>query len=125
MGFEDLVNMDKSLHHGDNTYFQKKELTPKEIHAGMVANLEDDTLALSTVKNWAADVKSLEDFPRSGHPSTSTTQENIDCIHQMVIDYRRLTVNHIANVMSISREQTFSTRNVVYRKFWLNGCPGF
>ena len=45
--------------------------------------------------------ESLEDDPRSGRPSTATTQENIDCIHQMVMNDRRLTITHLANVISI------------------------
>ena len=72
----------------------------------MVSTLGDDTSALSTVKKWAAEVKkgrkSLEDDPRSGCPSTATTQESIDCIHQMVMNNRRLTISHLANVISIS-----------------------
>ena len=73
----------------------------------MVATVGYDASALSTVKKWAAKFKrgkkSLEDDPRLGRPFTATTQENMDCIHQMVMDDRRLDVNHIANVMSISR----------------------
>ena len=88
--------------------FAEKGLGPKEIHVDMVATLGNDAPALSTVKKWAGEFKrgreSLEDDPRSGHPSTATTQENIDCIHKMVMDDRYLTVNHIANVISISRE---------------------
>ena len=38
-------------------YLQKKALSPKEIHAGMVATLGDDAPALSTLKKWAAKFK--------------------------------------------------------------------
>ena len=70
----------------------------------MVSTLGDDAPALSTVKKWAVEFKrgreSLEDDLRSGHPSEATTKENIDHIHQM--NGRRLTISHLANVISIS-----------------------
>ena len=84
--------MDKIWHRGVTRYLPKKGLTTKEIHADMVSTLGDDAPALSTVKEWAAEFKtgkeSLEDDPRSGRPSTATTQENIDRIHQMVMNDR-------------------------------------
>ena len=63
----------------------------------MVATIEDDALALSTTKKWAAEFKrgkeDLEDDSRSGHPASATTQENIDRIYHMVMDNRRLTAS--------------------------------
>ena len=73
------------------------------------------------MKKWAAEFKrgrkSLEDDPRSGRPSTATTQENIDRIHQMVINDRRLTISHSANVISISREQV---ENILHNKLGMS-----
>ena len=61
------------------------------------------------MKKWAAEFKrgreSIKDDPKSRCPSTVTTQENIDRIHQMVMNDRRLTISHLANVISISRER--------------------
>ena len=115
--FADLVNMDAIWHRGLIRYLQKKGLAPKEIHADKVATLGDDAPALSTVKKWAAEFKrgrkNLQDDPRSGGLSTTTTQENIDRIHQIAINDRRLTVNHIANVMSISRERV---ENILHKE---------
>ena len=80
--------MDKIWHRGVIRYLQQKGLTTKETHTDMVSTLGDDAPALSTVKKWAAEFKrrreSLEGYPRSGRPSTATTQENIDRIHQIV-----------------------------------------
>ena len=77
-------------------YLQKKGLVPKEIHADMISTLGDDAPALSAVKKWAAEFRrgreSLEDDPRSGRPASATTQENIDCVHHMVMNDRLLTV---------------------------------
>ena len=101
--------MDKIWHCGVIKYLQKKRLTTKEIHADMVSTLGDDAPALLTVKKLAVEFKrgreSLEDDSRSGRPSTATTQENIDRIHQMVMNDRRLTISHLANVISISCER--------------------
>ena len=49
--------------------------------------------------------RALNMTPTLERPSTPTTQENICRIHQMLMDDERLTVNHITDVMSISRER--------------------
>ena len=96
------MNVDKIWHRDVIRYLQKKGLTTKEIHADMVSTLGDDAPALSTVKKWAAEFKmgreSLKDDPRSERPSTATTHENIDRIHQMLMNDKRLTISHLANV---------------------------
>ena len=75
-----------------NIDLQKKWLAFKDLHAQMVATLEDDAPALSTVQKWATDFKmgreSFEDDPRSRRPATATIQENIDHVHHMVMDVK-------------------------------------
>ena len=69
---------------------------------------------LSNVQKWAAEFKrgrdSLEDDRRSGRPGTATTQENIDRVHHVVMDERRLTVNRIyiccRHLLRTSREHS-------------------
>ena len=56
-----------------------------------------------------------------------TTQQNIDRIHHMVMNDQRLTVNHMANVMSMPRQLV---ENIIHKelrvpKFRLDGWPGF
>ena len=113
--------MDKIWHRGVIKYLQKKGLMTKEIYADMVSTLGDDALALSTVKKWAAEFKrgreSLEDDSKSERPSTATTQENIDRIHQMVMNDRRLTISHLANVISISRKRV---ENILHNKLGMS-----
>ena len=98
--------MEKIWHHDIIKYLQKKGLARKDIHADMVATLRDDAPALSTVKKWAAEFKrdreSLEDDPRSGRPTSATTQENIDHVHHMVMDDRRLTVPGLFDLIAAS-----------------------
>ena len=101
--------MDKIWHRGVIKYLQKKGLPPKDIHSDMVATLGDEAPALSTVQKWAAEFRrgreSLEDDPRSGRPTTATTEENIERVHKMVMGDRRLTVTQISSAIGISRER--------------------
>ena len=73
------------------------------------------------MKKWAAEFKrgkeSLEDDPRSGCPSPASTQENIDCIHQMVMNDRRLTISHLADVISISHKRV---ENIFHNKLGMS-----
>jgi hypothetical protein len=59
------------------------------------------------VKFWAAEFKrghkSLGD-EHSGCPKTTTTNENIAKVHQMVPDDRQIKVREIAEAMNISKE---------------------
>ncbi|XP_076029120.1 histone-lysine N-methyltransferase SETMAR-like [Oratosquilla oratoria] len=84
----------------------------------MAATLGDDTPALSTVQKWAAEFKrareNLKDDPRSGRPAaTATTQENIDCLHHMIMGDRRLTVNQIGNTVGVSGERV---ENILHKE---------
>ena len=77
----------------------------------MVTTLGDNAPALLTVKKWAAESKrggeNLENNQDQDDLPQPSLEKKIDRIYQMVMDHRRLTVNHIANVMSIFREQLF------------------
>lgn len=101
--------MDKVEYRAVIKYLTLKGLTPTQIHADMVETLVDNAPSFATVKRWAAEFKrgreSIEDDPRSGRPSTATTTENIDRVHKMVMDDRRLTVRYIAEIIGICQER--------------------
>ena len=103
------MKMDNIWHRGVIKYLHKKGLTPKDIHADMVATLGDTAPSYATVKRWAALFKmgreSLEDDDRCGRPLTATTEENISHVHRIVMGDRRVTVNEIATSVGISRER--------------------
>ena len=87
-------------------YLQTKGMSPKEILEDMVQTLGEDSPSYSTIKKWAAEFKrgrdSTEDDPRSGRPKTPTTDEQVDAIHRMVWDDRRLTVQQMAKTTGTS-----------------------
>jgi len=69
----------------------------------------------TTVKNWVARFK-RGDFstcvaPRPGRPKTVTTLEFIDQIHELILEYRRISAKSIAEQLGISRERVGSIIN--------------
>ncbi|XP_029633791.1 uncharacterized protein LOC115209503 [Octopus sinensis] len=100
--------MNEIWHRGFIKYRQKNALVLNGIHADISAILGDDAPALSTVQKWAAEVRregeKLEDDPKYGRHATSTNEEKIDRLPHMMDD-KRLILNQIANVISISCER--------------------
>lgn len=64
----------------------EKGLAPKAIHADMVATLGDD----APVQKWRAEFRRGREssLPRSGRPATTTTEENLDRVHRVMMDDR-------------------------------------
>ena len=62
----------------------------------------------ATVKNWVAQFKrgsfSTCVVPRPGRPKTVTTPGNIDQIHELILENRRISAKSIAEQLSISCE---------------------
>jgi transposase len=62
-----------------------------------------DSSSFSTSKKWAAEFKcgrtSLEDDPHEGYPKSATTPENIEQVHDMLLDDWRMKVREIAETI--------------------------
>ena len=60
----------------------------------------------STIKRWVKEFQrgreSLEDDPRSGRPTTSTSPENIEKVHKLVIENRRISLYELEEATGIS-----------------------
>ena len=115
------MKIGKIWHRDIIKYLQKKRLALKGIYANMIATLGDNFPALSTVKKWAAEFKrgreSLEDDPRYVCPASATIQKNIDRVHHMVMDDRRLIVNQIPDAIAISRERV---ENILHQELGMS-----
>lgn len=109
--------MDKIEQRAVIKYLCKKSLTSKEIHNDMNTTLGESAPSYTTVKKWTAEFKrgreSVEDDPRAGRPSTSTTEENIGKVCDLILQNRRLTIREIADTVGISYERT---QNIIVNK---------
>ena len=79
----------------------------------------ESTLWKTRAYEWYSELKSgrdvVKDLPRSGRPSTSSTEVNIDKVKEMVTENRYLNLRGIAAELSVSHE---SIRTI------LNDCLG-
>ena len=68
----------------------------------------ESTLSKTRAYEWYGAFKSgqdvVEDLPRSGRPSTSSTEVNIAKVKEMVTENRHLSLREIAAELSVSRE---------------------
>lgn len=98
--------MDKFESRAVIKYLCKKGLSPQEIHKDMREVLGEAAPSYQVVKNWSRDFKlgreSCEHAPGAGHPKTVVTQDNIDLVHNMVLEDRRVTVKFIAESCGFS-----------------------
>ena len=102
--------MEKIWCRGIIKYLHKKGLGPKDIHVYMVLILGDDACAIYSEQKWVTKFKwcrqwcrqSPEDDPRRGRPTTAIMQENIEEVHQLMMDDRRVTISQIASSVGIS-----------------------
>jgi transposase len=72
----------------------------------------EDALKSSTVFKWVQRYregrKDSTDNKRSGSPSTSRNDENIDRVHSLVLSDRRMTIQMIANEFQIGKTSAYS-----------------
>ena len=82
--------------------------TPSEALEMLQHVYGDETMSRSRVFEWhrrfREGLEEVEDAPRSGRPSTSRNDENVERVRQMVRSDRRLTVRMIANDLDVNRD---------------------
>jgi len=97
MGHKQHINMKFS--------FELQKIA-KETHKMLKLVYGDVAVTMKTVYKWFEQFhngcKSVEDEGKSGRPSTSKTQENVERIGEMIRSNRRLTIREISDAMNIS-----------------------
>lgn len=97
MEFEQRVNI---------KFCFKLQKTAKETHEILKTVYGENVVTLKTVYKWYERLKSgnesLEDEHRSGRPSTSKTDENVQNVEKLIRSNRRLTIRELAEDFNIS-----------------------
>lgn len=87
-------------------YLWKKGKKAAEIARELSEVFEDYALSYVTVTRWVNRFRegdeSLKDQPRSGRPSTSTTETNLARVRTLVNENRKMSVRQIANELDLS-----------------------
>lgn len=81
----------------------------KEVHEEMLEVLKDNCPSYSTVKTWVSRFRTghfeVTDEARSGRPISATDAGNIDAVHDLILQDRRISAKLIAEILDISRER--------------------
>ena len=81
----------------------------QSIHQLLVNAWPEEAPSLTTIyRHFAKQEPSAEDKPRSGRSRTSITNENIDSVRNLLAEDRHLTVDEIAETLSISHGSAHS-----------------
>ena len=95
-----------------SSIFLSANKSPKEIHPILIETLGEHAPSYATVENWVALFKpgyfSTCDAPRPGRPKTVNTPEIIDQIHELTLEYHRISAKSVAGQLGISRERAGS-----------------
>ncbi|XP_067667447.1 protein GVQW3-like [Haliotis asinina] len=80
--------------------------TAKQVEERLTAVYKESSPSAATMKRWVKEFQrgreSLNDDPRTGRPSTSTTQANIDKVHQLMMGNRRITLHELEDATGLS-----------------------
>jgi transposase len=96
-------------------FFTRKGLNATEIHKELDDVYKDSAPSYRTVAKWVAEFKDperdFEDAPRSGRPSTTTIDENIQAIERIVMRDRQISVRRVANELGVSKSRVHDIIN--------------
>jgi len=86
--------------------FKLQKKNAKETQEKLKLVYGDVAMPMKTVYKWferfCKGCESVEDEERSGRPSTSKTQENVERVSEMIRSNRRLTIREISEDLKIS-----------------------
>ena len=103
----EFVDIEKVGHRYVVQYFHLKGLISTNIKAALDSTLGESARSFTTRNYYAAEFKrgrtSCQDEHRSGRPNEMTTTEMVKKIHKMVLDYRRIKVRELLNMVGISK----------------------
>jgi len=85
--------------------------TPTEIHSSQMEVCGVETVDRSTISRWAQSFRegrlSIENDPKSGRPRTSTDDQSVERVLQILEGDRRMTCEEIAHCAGISRASAY------------------
>ena len=77
-----------------------------QIHQRLVNVFDKSAPSYATVTNWMREFKrgreDIKDAPRPGRPSTETTEDNVQKVHQVVLENRKVSIVEIQEETGIS-----------------------
>jgi len=89
-------------------FFFLQGKAPKEIHAILQETLGEHAPSYAAVKNWVTQFKRGDvttcEAGRPVRPTTVTTPEIIDQIHELILEDHRISAKSISKQLDISRE---------------------
>jgi len=84
----------------------KQQKSVNETHEMLKLVYGDAAVTMKTVYKWFErsrnGCESVEDEERSGRPSTSKTQQNVERVSKMIQSNKRLTIREISEDLNIS-----------------------
>jgi len=85
--------------------------TSTEIHSSLMELCGVETVDRSTISRWAQRFRegrlSIENDPKSGRPRTSTDEQSVERVLQILEEDRRVTCEEIAHCAGISRVSAY------------------
>ncbi|GFW23712.1 uncharacterized protein FLJ37770 [Trichonephila clavipes] len=98
-------------------FFVLDGLSHEEVHPKVIKVYGDYFPQVSTIKKRVSEFKrgltSLEDDSGEGRPKAATTPENIEKMHDIVLEDRRVQGSEIAEAVGISEEKV---RNILHKE---------
>ncbi|XP_048252714.1 protein GVQW3-like [Haliotis rufescens] len=113
--------MDKSEYRAEIKFLVLEGQSAKQVEERLTAVYGESSPSSATIKRWVKEFQrgrgSLEDDARSGRPSTSTSPENIDTVHKLVMENRCITLHELEETTGLSYR---SIHNIIHGKLHMS-----